>query len=542
MTKVLAFTLLFLYGLFPLQGASASRQEYIIQFEANTRIEEIEAMLGNSFDSSRCIAPSFCFYLGYSKSLSEKELAQIRAKKEVKCLFEDFSVFSRSSVKTPNDPDINKQWYLRNINAFEAWDITTGGASTNGKTPVIAIFEEGFQIDHIDIDPNVFEINRLEVPDDGVDNDDNGYIDDYIGYNVSSGGDDHFFENKSSANDHGNGVLGVIAAKTNNNILLTGLNWDVKILPVSNHARSTRLSTWITGIDYIYSRRKLYNETNGKEGSFVVAYNMSFGSNTLNLSTPGATEFCAIFDSLGKVGILTVAATENNQTYNVDGTGPLGGGDLPSNCISPHLIVVTNMNQVGELEGAYGQSSVDIAAPATNIATLAEEEVNNSTTGTSFAAPQVAACVSLVYSILSPEVLRLSMSDPQTINLMIRDIILDNVSPIASMRGKTTSEGLLNLASVLRNTQLLTSTPQITDINSSEYQVFRHHDAIIISRSRRSKLIYQLISSSGIVFSSHTSLEEHITLPTDGLAPGIYFLRLVDCQNASAATRKIPIY
>ena len=62
-------------------------------------------------------------------------------------------------------------------------NITTGGPTENGKEFVIAVIDDGFLTNHEDF-ADIFFINNNEIPNDGKDNDGNGYIDDYSGYNV----------------------------------------------------------------------------------------------------------------------------------------------------------------------------------------------------------------------------------------------------------------------------------------------------------------------------------------------------------------------
>src|SRR5699024_9716312 len=82
----------------------------------------------------------------------------------------------------PNDPDFGNQWQYNNIEAQDAWDITTGGTTPNGTEIVVALIESADLINHEDLKDNQW-VNTAEIPNNGIDDDGNGYIDDYNGWN-----------------------------------------------------------------------------------------------------------------------------------------------------------------------------------------------------------------------------------------------------------------------------------------------------------------------------------------------------------------------
>src|SRR5680860_636756 len=134
--------------------------------------------------------------------------------------------------RSPDDPRFDEQWPLRSNTSLQsdieveaAWDITTGGKVNNTHDIVIAVIDDGFQVDHPDLVENLY-INEKEIPQNGIDDDENGYIDDYKGWNFESDND------SLNTGDHGEPVAGVIGARGNNGIGITGINWQVKILPL----------------------------------------------------------------------------------------------------------------------------------------------------------------------------------------------------------------------------------------------------------------------------------------------------------------------
>src|SRR5690606_9496705 len=143
--------------------------------------------------------------------------------------------------------------------------------------------------------------NTDETPNNGIDDDNNGYVDDYDGWNAynSTG-------NIPSAN-HGTHVAGIAGAIGNNEIGISGVNWNVKTMPIAGSSGNE--ATVVEAYAYALEMRARYNETDGDEGAFIVVTNTSFG---VDMGDP--TNFpiwCSMYDELGEVGILSCAATAN---------------------------------------------------------------------------------------------------------------------------------------------------------------------------------------------------------------------------------------
>lgn len=131
----------------------------------------------------------------------------------------------------PNDVNFSNQWYLHNtgqmgtpdcdIDAPEAWDLEEGDPEV-----VIAIIDTGIDYTHPDLATKIW-VNSDEIPDNGIDDDTNGYIDDVNGW-------DFFYNDSDPKDDYGHGTFcaGIAAASTNNSIGIAGTNWNSLILPV----------------------------------------------------------------------------------------------------------------------------------------------------------------------------------------------------------------------------------------------------------------------------------------------------------------------
>lgn len=344
---------------------------------------------------------------------------------------------------TPNDPLLSLQWHYINdgtsgglldadIDADLAWDVTTGGITTDGDTIVVAVLDDGFDFSHEDFESNRW-INHAEIPNNGIDDDDNGYLDDYLGWNIATNSD---FINGGT---HGVPVSGIIGAKGNNNLGVSGVNWNVKLMMIKNATLELNEANVISAYSYALNMRQMYNNSNGTEGAFVVATNASWG---VNFGDPSqAPLWCAFYDELGEAGILSVGATINSNV-NVDEEG-----DLPTGCSSDYLIGVTSVDrQDNKVSNAgYGAISIDLAAPGDQTYTSMIGNEYASFSGTSFSTPHVTGAIALLYSVPCPELIELTKSDPAAAALSIKSYILDGVDPISSLENITLTGGRLNI-------------------------------------------------------------------------------------------------
>ncbi|MBW1296085.1 S8 family peptidase [Aquimarina litoralis] len=360
----------------------------------------------------------------------------------------------------PNDTDFNRQWQYfqaddKDIDADEAWDITTGGTTANGHEIVVAVIDDGIQFDHPDMQDNIW-MNTQEIAGNGIDDDGNGYIDDVRGWNTAT--------NDDNVGDlgHGTPVSGIIGAKGNNNIGVAGVNWDVKVMAIDGGTGVEE--EVIRAYSYVLDNRKLYNETNGAKGAFVVATNASWG---VDFGQPAdAPLWCALYDTLGENGILNAGATINDD-QDVDVVG-----DLPTACPSDFLITVTNMNQNDEKVqfAGYGKTTIDLGAHGENAYTITSGSGYGGFGGTSGATPHVAGAIALLYSAPNDSFAELAISDPEEAARRVRGYILDNVDPKTSIENITTTGGRLNLfksVQALMNDQTL-SIDEITSHPNEE--------------------------------------------------------------------------
>jgi len=349
-----------------------------------------------------------------------------------------------------NDVWFSSQWHLKNIKAIQAWDVTRSGTTNYGDTIVIAVVDDGLHLKHPDFQGNIW-INYADTMNNGIDDDANGYIDDHYGWNFQSNNNDISDSNYYVAG-HGTPVAGIIGAVTNNGIGISGIMWKVKIMVVNvadtGSFPAIYQSDVLRAYSYVFHQRKLYNQTNGKQGAFVVATNSSWG---IDGKFPNqAPLWCAMYDSLGKYGVLNVSAVSNNPSNLVD-----TDGDLPTLCPSAHLITVGS-STLGDnyFSSGYSTTSVDLSAPGANVfSTNAYTKIavqNNllyqgNFSGTSYASPMVTAAVGVLASNACPRILDSLKVNPIKWNILLKRFILEGVDVLPSLAGKSLTGGRLNI-------------------------------------------------------------------------------------------------
>lgn len=270
----------------------------------------------------------------------------------------------------PNDPDYDKQYAWELLNAEEAWDVTHGSASV-----IVAIIDSGTDMDHEDLVANIWT-NSGEVPNNGLDDDGNGYIDDDRGWDFA--GDDNNPDNVNVDNDHGTHVAGIVSAVSNNGIGVAGGSWNCPIMILKVFPNNGGGATVGNVAEAMH-----YGADNG-----ALVENLSLGNNQYTQIEADAVWYAYT------AGLAVVCAAGNGGNDGIGDSTP----HYPSACDG--AIGVGSINKFEEKDGSsnYGEDYVDIFAPGVAIrSTLPNNEYRN-LSGTSMASPVAAGLAALIMS------------------------------------------------------------------------------------------------------------------------------------------------
>jgi hypothetical protein len=447
-----------------------AQENLVVWFNKDLAVDNLNKILGNSpyviKERLIDIVPVYSLIRvnkNQVRSAEEKDwVLALKNNDEIKYVQKNEEITPRSFV--PNDPEYKNQWHLPRIGAEQIWDISQGGLLDGSDTIVVAVIEEYFDLQCEDLSHAYYK-NLKEIPNNGIDDDGNGFIDDYDGWNARENNGN--VQPDNNIQDHGTQVTSVLAAKGNNNKFLSGIDWNVKILPLvwsRLRPQGEDINDIMKCYNYILNSRKKWNETNGKEGIFIVASNLSAGiRNGKAIDYP---IWCELYNLLGTIGVLNVGAPEN-ANFNVDEVG-----DMPTTCSSNFLISVTNTNQddIKYLSAGYGKINIDLGAPGTSIIVINPSNQIDRNNGTSLSAPLVTGAISLLYSLPCPKLKNEMLLDPSKMTLQMKDFILNGVDKNANLNLYTKTGGRLN---VYNSAKLISDWCEIKDRSDETFNVFQ---------------------------------------------------------------------
>ena len=378
-------------------------------------------------------------YLYKTYGDKERTLEKLNKNPNIEYAEPDYVRYIDSTV--PNDPYFADLWGLHNegqtggtvdadIDAPEAWDLTTGSSNV-----IVAVVDSGVDYNHDDLIANMWT-NPGEIPNNSLDDDGNGYIDDYYGINtVDDSGD------PMDDRGHGTHCAGIIAAAGNNDIGVAGVCWTAKIMALKFLDAD--------GEGYISDEVK------------CIEYAIEKGAHIINASLGGPgfsySEKRAI-DSSKDAGILFVAAAGNDGSDNDE--KPF----YPASCDCDNIIAVAATNYKDNLASFsnYGAYSVDVAAPGASIYSTVPNNQYSHKSGTSMATPCVAGLAALILSYYGPpaQEKRILSLDWQ----QVKNRILSGADQISSLEGKILTRGRINAFNSLDSGDI---TSYSLDIQSS---------------------------------------------------------------------------
>lgn len=308
-----------------------------------------------------------------------------------------------------------QNWHHLAINSLDAWS-----NNITGKGSIVAVIDSGVDLEHIDLE-DAIAINEAEIPGNGIDDDNNGFVDDYKGWD--------FYDNDSVVSDpasHGTHVAGIISAKhwidVESNEDLTssrdvfGVAPEAKILPIRflGPRGDGNLSAAIAAVEYAAQQ----------------------GADIINASW-GGTQCSQILNNkiieLKARGIVFVTAS-GNESYNVDSIPVYPGAVNSANLIN---VAATTSNGPLASFSNKGVSTVHVGAPGVNILSTVPGDRLSVMSGTSMAAPIVSGLAALIKS-------KLPLATPEEIISIIKNSVVTSSRLEVETRGRIDISNTVN--------------------------------------------------------------------------------------------------
>ncbi|MBP5331155.1 MAG: S8 family serine peptidase [Lachnospiraceae bacterium] len=324
--------------------------------------------------------------------------------------------FTEQSSTPGIDLDVARGWY-----AYEADEHT-------GQPVIIAVIDTGVDFNHPDLADSMW-INPGEIPDNGKDDDGNGYIDDVYGWDFYNNDNTicHYITDEATGNriadpddcdDHGTHIAGVIAAARNNGIGIAGIAsvGNVKIMSLKIHGGTNRKGKLSDAIK-------------------AIRYAERMGASVCNISWGTYTYSASLASAIRNSKMLFVCAAGNDGTDN--DKHPI----YPACFGFDNIISVGFVNAHGKLpfNSNYGHDTVDIVVPGTDIMSTTVGSYS-AISGSSMAAPQVSAIAALLYSY-----------GGRTWAGAVRDAILGSIRELDELEKLIKYPGIPSLATAIYN-------------------------------------------------------------------------------------------
>ncbi len=400
-------------GIVPETGLAFSPEIVVVKLKAGVEIDAIE-QLNRQFNVKK-ITPLFRKVKDESFGLSriykivlapdiDVEMAVNRYNQSSSVEYAEPDYIVQACTTIPNDPSFPQQWGLNqandcDIDASESWDIEKGST-----TVIIAISDTGVDYNHQDLNANIWR-NSGEIQGNGIDDDKNGYIDDYYGWDFAY--DDN---NPSDVYGHGSHCAGISGAVTNNGIGVAGSAWYCKIMVVKGLGDDGR------GYDSDCAQTIVYAADNGAK-----VISMSWGDSSPIYVLEDALKYA------WNKGCLLCAAAGNNAS-----TAPFyPGGYTTENGYTDINIIGVGASDQNDIKASFSNygSWITLFAPGVGILSTLPNNRYASWSGTSMATPFASGVGSLLFAHW-----------PDWINAQIRERIKSTVDYV----GLPYNKGRLN--------------------------------------------------------------------------------------------------
>ncbi|MEI5639538.1 MULTISPECIES: S8 family serine peptidase [unclassified Pseudoalteromonas] len=346
---------------------------------------------------------------------AKEAIAKLAKHPAVEYVEPDYQV---QALGIPDDSRFDELWGLNNsgqtggtadadIDAPEAWDITVGSRDV-----IVGVIDTGVDYTHPDLAANAWQ-NPGEIAGDGIDNDDNGYIDDVYGINAITGTGDPMDDQ-----GHGTHVSGTIGATGNDALGVAGVNHEVSIVGCKflSASGSGSTSDAIECIDYMVALKDA--------GHNVRVTNNSWGGGGFSQALSDAITASENAD------ILFVAAAGNSAVDNDQNP------HYPSSYEQDSVLAIASTTHTDAMSSfsQWGVTSVDMGAPGSDILSTVPGGGYSSYSGTSMATPHVAGAAALVLSI-----------NPTLSAIELKNLLMQSGDDNADLADKTVSGKRLNV-------------------------------------------------------------------------------------------------
>lgn len=386
------------------------------------------------------------FLINLDDNLSVEEAIQ-KVQSDPRVAYAEPDRLIEPSETVPNDPRFGDMWSLLNndvfgktgadVGATRAWDLTTGSDSV-----IVGITDTGVDIEHEDLAANIWK-NPNEIAGNGIDDDNNGFIDDVNGWNFQ--GDNNIVFNSPSGDYHGTFTSGIVGAVGNNGIGVTGMAWNIKLMPLKFISDGTgSISGAIKAINYAVAQKK--------KGVNIRVINASWGPGRSDCADSFSASLKDAIIAAGKQNILFVSSagngvcgTTNGDDMDVAPEYPAAWSGELSNAIS---VAAVDKTDAVPYWSNFGHLNVGVAAPGVSVLSTVPRGYFGTPgvasyipdSGTSFAAPYVTGIAAL-----------LAVHEPSLTAAQIKQRIISTAEPLLPLASKVSASGRANAYNALTN-------------------------------------------------------------------------------------------